>query len=329
MMLTCNCLLMLHDKISTVLRKQKEQQIMSDSNTDSDLPIIHEYEQTSNQSQSNINNNYQIPCSVRDFSSQYGSDRSYSYVVQNICSGVDIYPQYGDSQRALVFRTYGPWWLNTSSHQYSIKYFTRFEPSFTSRDYIDIEYERAVHIQCLHLYETYNPGTLEVVYAGLEETAPDQNIYVKWFRIWRFPEPFTIELSDIQNNCRDFLITDGFQSIEDIFHDRKDILLSSKKNDSLWNRCKLSQISKLHTYHQCPPASRLPRIVKIELADKIKFPCKLIRLEFDHSTVSYYTEIDTVILISKPLLPLNGTIESNNNSSLVSKSLHHIDLAVF
>ena len=55
-------------------------------------------------------------------------------------------------------------------------------------------------------------------------------------------------------------------------------------------------VSKIHTRHSYPPAARLPRIVKISLEKKVPFPTRLIRLEFDHSTMDYYSEIDTVIL---------------------------------
>jgi hypothetical protein len=55
-------------------------------------------------------------------------------------------------------------------------------------------------------------------------------------------------------------------------------------------------LSQVCTTHSSPPAARLPRILKIPLKDTISFPTRLIRLEFDHSTVQYYTEIDTVLL---------------------------------
>ena len=65
---------------------------------------------------------------------------------------------------------------------------------------------------------------------------------------------------------------------------------------------------KFFTRHTHPAAARLPRIVKIPLAKKFSFPTRLIRLEFDHSTVDYYAEIDTVFLCGK---------RSSSNSSLV------------
>jgi len=51
----------------------------------------------------------------------------------------------------------------------------------------------------------------------------------------------------------------------------------------------------------------LPRILKIPLKDKISFPTRHIRLEFDHATANYYIEIDTIKLyghISPLGLPL-------------------------
>jgi hypothetical protein len=135
----------------------------------------------------------QIPKAIRDFSSQYGSNRSDSYVVSNICSIPEIYPLYGDSTHALVFRTYGPWWINMPSYKETIKNFLRWENNFTSRDFIDIEYKEFFS-ECinLYIYETYNPGTLEVVYVGKE----DEHGNTTWHRIWTFPEPFSIILEN-------------------------------------------------------------------------------------------------------------------------------------
>jgi hypothetical protein len=137
----------------------------------------------------------QTPLSIRGFSSQYGSNNVRNYSVVNICKNPSIYPLYGDSTDALVFRTYGPWWLNLPSYKETRKYFKRVENEFTSRDFIDIEYSNLVH-QCLSLniYETYNPGSLEVVYVGKE----DENEGITWHRVWKFPEPFSIVLRNNQ-----------------------------------------------------------------------------------------------------------------------------------
>jgi F-box/leucine-rich repeat protein 4 len=67
------------------------------------------------------------------------------------------------------------------------------------------------------------------------------------------------------------------------------------------------QISKIYTHHTYPPAARFSRILKIPLENKVSFPTRHIRLEFDHCTANYYIEIDTITLcgqILKPNIPL-------------------------
>jgi hypothetical protein len=74
---------------------------------------------------------------------------------------------------------------------------------------------------------------------------------------------------------------------------------NSSKLHSLHLNTDIKQISKIYTHHTYPAAARLPRIVKISLENKFSFSTRLIRLEFDHSTVNYYSEIDTIILYGK------------------------------
>ncbi|CAF4683555.1 unnamed protein product [Rotaria sp. Silwood1] len=252
----------------------------------------------------------QIPIDIRDFSSQYGSNGSDSYVVSNVCSNPEIYPLYGDSTHALVFRTYGPWWINMPSYKETIKNFTRWENHFTSRDFIDIEFKDFFY-ECLSLniYETYNPGTLEVVYVGKE----DEYGNITWHRIWTFPERFSIILSD--NN--EYFIENGHQSMNDIFPNH--INTNSSVLQPLHLNTNNKQILNIDTHHTFPPAARLPRIVKISLKDKFSFPTRFIRLEFDHSTVNYYSEIDTIILYGK-ILSSNLILNEDNNKSILSSS---------
>lgn len=145
-----------------------------------------------------------LPVNVTDFSSQYGSNHSSSYVVRNILvQQPNVYPSYGDSTNALVFRTYGPWWMILPSYQETfVKNFPRTELTFNSRDFLEISYPELIeNCLTLNLYETYNPGTLEVVYAGEEI---NKNT-IKWHQVWKYPEPFTIELKDTNK----IMITDG------------------------------------------------------------------------------------------------------------------------
>ena len=184
MMLTCTGLYMLRNHLINLLRLNRldESDGSSDSRTEAEILA---------RTISSIVE--QIPVAIRDFSSQYGSNRSDSYVVTNICSMPEIYPLYGDSTKALVFRTYGSWWMNMPSYREAAKHFTRCEDNFTSRDFIDIAYPDLVY-ECisLNVYETYNPGTIEVIYVGKEEE--DGNI--TWHRVWTFPEAFSIILCD-------------------------------------------------------------------------------------------------------------------------------------
>ncbi|CAF3635009.1 unnamed protein product [Adineta steineri] len=229
----------------------------------------------------------QIPSNVLDFSSQYGSNRGRNYNMENICTPPEIYPQYGDSTHALVFRTYGPWWLNMPSYKQTRKNFKREQKTFTSRDFIDIRYSSLVY-ECisLNIYETYNPGTLEVVYVGKEDD--DRNI--TWHRVWKFPEPFSIVLKDDQ----EIFIENGLQQMHDLFPDH--INSATASLNSLHLNTDNEQISKIYTRHTYPPAARIPRILKIPLKNKVPFPTRHIRLEFDHCTANYYIEIDTIIL---------------------------------
>ncbi len=83
------------------------------------------------------------------------------------------------------------------------------------------------------------------------------------------------------------------------------------------------QISKIYTHHTYPPAARLPRIVKIPLKNKFSFPTRLIRLEFDHSTVNYYSEIDTVILCGRISPPDSILTEDTKSMSPSSSTVSH------
>ncbi len=183
MMLTCTGLYILRNHLINILN-------LNEINENEDL---NEYENSTTTTINIITT--QIPKAIRDFSSQYGSNRSDSYVVSNICSKPEIYPLYGDSKHALVFRTYGPWWLNMPSYKETIKNFIRWENHFTSRDFLDIEFSDLVDLCIsLNIYETYNPGTLEVVYVG----KGDDYENITWHRVWTYPESFSIILENNQ-----------------------------------------------------------------------------------------------------------------------------------
>ncbi len=105
--------------------------------------------------------------------------------------------------------------------------------------------------------------------------------------------------------------------MNDLFPNHINVNLNTDKN----------QISKIYTHHTYPPAARLPRIMKISLENKFSFSTRLIRLEFDHSTVNYYSEIDTVILYGK--ISSNNSILNENTQQISSDSSLMVSLYIF
>jgi len=105
--------------------------------------------------------------------------------------------------------------------------------------------------------------------------------------------------------------------MNDLFPNHINVNLNTDKN----------QISKIYTHHTYPPAARLPRIMKISLENKFSFSTRLIRLEFDHSTVNYYSEIDTVILYGK--ISSNNSILNENTQEISSDSPLMVSLYIF
>lgn len=97
------------------------------------------------------------------------------------------------------------------------------------------------------------------------------------------------------------------------------VISNSSITDSLNLNTDVKYLSNIYTHHVYPPAARLPRIVKIPLKAKVSFPIRFIRLEFDHSTVTYYSEIDTVILNGKTV-PDDSIVNENNEQQATSPS---------
>ncbi len=57
----------------------------------------------------------QYAAQVLDFSSQYGSDRSFSYTAANCLGLPSKFPSYGDFPQTFVFRTFGNFWEKVDS----------------------------------------------------------------------------------------------------------------------------------------------------------------------------------------------------------------------
>ncbi|XP_045114039.1 F-box/LRR-repeat protein 4-like [Portunus trituberculatus] len=103
---------------------------------------------------------------VTDFSSQYGSDGSISYVANNIIGKPTLYPDYGDFSAAYCLRSYGYWWAKSDSAPQPIEDPKPLLPP--SVDFIDLKYDSAVYPIRVDLYETYHPGSAVRVWGSLE-----------------------------------------------------------------------------------------------------------------------------------------------------------------
>lgn len=112
----------------------------------------------------------------------------------------------------------------------------------------------------------------------------------------------------------------GRQQMNDLFPDHVNTATSALH--SLQLNTDHQVISKIHTNHPYPPAARFARILKIPLENRVPFPTRHIRLEFDHCTTNYYIEIDTVKLCGH-LSPAK-TLTSVSNP-IVSQSVETID----
>ncbi|XP_052681217.1 F-box/LRR-repeat protein 4-like isoform X2 [Crassostrea angulata] len=123
----------------------------------------------------------QYAADVSDFSSQYGSETSISYTASNLAGKCNIYPAYGDFTQACVFRTYGPWWKYAPSGK---RKFKRTPPGFVSQDFIELEFEYAVHPTKIEIWETYNPGTIVRILACDSSGTDVDRGMTRWKVLW-------------------------------------------------------------------------------------------------------------------------------------------------
>lgn len=83
---------------------------------------------------------------VTDYSSQYGSYNSISYVALNVVGAPEVFPEYGDYAETFSARTYGPWWLRHSISDRNFKAILPKERHVKSQDYVG----KYCHILSLH-----------------------------------------------------------------------------------------------------------------------------------------------------------------------------------
>lgn len=190
--------------------------------------------------------------SVRGFSSQYGRSLSVSYTADNIVGKPSKFPDYGDFPQTFVMRTYGKWWNEAPSRTHP--FMQQSLGKIMSQDYIDLQFEEAVYPFRVNVYETYNPGSVVRIWAGVKH---QEQVWL-WRLLWE-GEPQRVG----------------------------------------------------HT----------PRVFS-PVIQTISVPTELLRLEFDHSHLEYYTELDAVLLVGtrKPIpSPEAQQIHSYNVTSPIRK----------
>lgn len=110
----------------------------------------------------------QYASQVLDFSTQYGSDRSFSYTAAN-CLGVPSkFPNYGDFPQTFVTRSYGQWNDKSPGGRLSLKIRNSTVKSQKGRykEFIDVRFEHQVFVHGIFIYETLNPGSIVALFAG-------------------------------------------------------------------------------------------------------------------------------------------------------------------
>ena len=117
----------------------------------------------------------QYASQVLDFSTQYGSDRSFSYTAAN-CLGVPSkFPNYGDFPQTFVLRQYGKWLDLSPGGVFS----TRIRGNSSkksSKEFIDLRFEHSVFVHGVYVYETLNPGSIIAIWAG--------DCKGRWKKLW-------------------------------------------------------------------------------------------------------------------------------------------------
>ena len=108
----------------------------------------------------------------------------------------------------------------------------------------------------------------------------------------------------------------GRQLISDLFPDDSENV--SEQLNLIHINADRQTYPQIYTQHSYPAAARLPRILRIPLKDKISFPTRRFRCEFDHKCVDYYIEIDTITLTVED--PSNVGNKPTVISSLLSKA---------
>ena len=112
---------------------------------------------------------------VLDFSSQYGSERSFSYTARNCLGMPSKFPSYGDFPQTYVPR-FIPLYEHSPGGQFCSKIRNQLCDNLIPDEFIDLQFKYSVDVHAIYIYETLNPGSIESIWGG--------DCKGKWQRLW-------------------------------------------------------------------------------------------------------------------------------------------------
>ncbi|KAH9520125.1 F-box and leucine-rich repeat protein 4 [Bulinus truncatus] len=123
---------------------------------------------------------------VTDFSSQYGSESSISYVANTSSKLItNVNKTIIHCTDSLSKRTYGPWWRRAPS---STKKYNGTPSEFASEDFIEVLFSESLYPVRIEVYETYNPGAIVRILACDRAGGTDtDNGQIPWVTLWQYP----------------------------------------------------------------------------------------------------------------------------------------------
>ena len=114
---------------------------------------------------------------VLDFSSQYGSDMTFSYTAANCLGRPMKFPAYGDFPETFVMKEYGPWWeLSPSRKMFPKNNASSCDHKSSYDNFIDLKFDHSVYVYAVYVYETFNPGAITGIFGG--------NCKGSWKKLW-------------------------------------------------------------------------------------------------------------------------------------------------
>jgi len=107
----------------------------------------------------------QYAAQVLDFSSQYGSERSFSYTARNCLGTPSRFPRYGDYPQTFVPR-FIPHFEQSEGYELCSQIRNLHHGRFTPKEFVDLRFNQMVNVHAIYIYETLNPGSIVNIWGG-------------------------------------------------------------------------------------------------------------------------------------------------------------------